>query len=166
MDFSEAKEQFISTWGELGCSWGICRTMGQIHALLLISPTPVCADQIKEELDISGGNANMNLRALVDWGIVYRRSIPGERKDYYVAEKDFWSVFKKVLLKRKKQELNPMIELTRNLSDTKVSCEQSREFIRVIDNINVISTAADKSLDKLLSCESNLLLNTVVRVMR
>lgn len=166
MDFSEAKQQFIATWGELGCTWGICRTMGQIHALLLISPEPMCADQIKEELEISGGNANMNLRALIDWGIVYKRSKPGERKDYYIAEKDLWSIFKKTLLKRKQKELSPMIDLTKELSDTNANCEHSREFVRVIQNIQMISMAADKSLDKLLSCESNLLLNTVVRVMR
>ena len=166
MEFSEAKKRFISSWGELGCTWGICKTMGQIHALLLISPEPMCSDQIKEELDISSGNTNMNLRALIDWGIIYRKSKPGDRKDYYIAEKDLWKVFKKTLLKRKQKELNPMIELTKALSDTNADCDRSREFVRVVQNIQMISTAADKSLDKLLSCESNLLLNTVVRVMR
>ncbi len=166
MEFSEAKQQFISTWGELGCNWGICRTMGHIHALLLINPKPMSAEQIMEELKISGGNANMNLRALIDWGLVYRKSIAGERKDYYIAEKELWTVFKKTLLKRKQRELNPMIKMVKNLSDTDVSCPKSEEFHKVINDLKMISCAADKSLDKILSSESNILLNTITKVLR
>lgn len=166
MDFSEAKQQFISSWGELGCRWGICKTMGHIHALLLISPEPLSSEQIIDELKISGGNANMNLRALMDWGLVYRKSIAGERKDFFEAEKDLWSVFKKTLHKRKERELNPMLKLVKDLSITEASCPKSKEFKRVVTDLHVISSAAEKSLDKLLKSESNILLNTILKVIR
>ena len=166
MSYSESKQQFISTWGELGCNWGICKTMGHIHALLLINHEPLTADQIMDELQISGGNANMNLRALMDWGLVFRKSIVGDRKDYFTAEKDLWNVFKKIIKKRKEKELNPMIEMIKQLSHTEEVCPQSQEFKRVINDLQVISSAADKSLDKLLNSESNVLLNAIVRVMR
>jgi len=166
MEYTEAKEQFISTWGELGCNWGICRTMGHIHALLLINPTSLSADEIMAELQISRGNANMNLRALIDWGLVYRKSKPGERKDFYTAEKDFWNVFRKTLKKRKEKELNPMLKLIKNLKTLKPECEHSSEFKRVVTDLGMISSGADRSLDKLLNSESNLLLNAFVKVMR
>jgi len=46
MTVSEGKEKFIKSWGALGTDWGISRTMAQIHALLLISPDPLCADDV------------------------------------------------------------------------------------------------------------------------
>ena len=166
MEFSEAKDIFISTWGELGCNWGICRTMGHIHALLLIHPEPLSTEDLMEELKISRGNANMNVRALLDWELVYRRSKPGERKDYYTAEKDFWNVFKKTLKKRKQKELAPMLVMIKRISGVTEETPESMEFKKVIGNLSSISIAADKSLDKVLNSESNLFLNAFVKIMR
>ena len=166
MEIQNAKEQFINTWGELGCNWGICRTMGHIHALLLISPDLMCAEEIMSELKISRGNANMNLRALIDWGLVYRKSKPGERKDFYEAEKDFWNVFRKTLRKRKEKELGPMLSMLGKFTEVEGTCAHSSEFKNVVNNLDSISKAADNALEKLLNSESNLLLNTFVKVMR
>lgn len=165
-DFNEAKNHFISTWGELGINWGINRTMGHIHALLLISPEAISADEIMEELKISRGNANMNLRALLDWGLVYRRSKAGERKDFFTAEKELWNVFKKTLERRKTKELNPMLDMIKKISDVEANSPESKEFNRVVKDLDSISNAADKALDKIINSESNLLLNTFVKVMR
>ena len=70
MTLTEGKDKFIQSWGTLGTNWGINRTMAQIHALLLVSPESLSAEGIMKELQISRGNANMNLRALIDWGLV------------------------------------------------------------------------------------------------
>lgn len=140
--------------------------MGHIHALLLISPDVLCAEDIMEDLQISRGNANMNLRALMDWGLVYRSSKPGERKDYYKGEKDFWTVFRKTLKKRKEKELAPMLSMIKEISKTEAACPNSLEFKKVVNNLSMISSAADKSLDKMLNSESNLFLNAFVKVMR
>ena len=68
MKLTEARQQFISSWGAFGTHWGINRTMAQIHALLLVSPDPLTQDDIMQELDISRGNTNMNIRELINWG--------------------------------------------------------------------------------------------------
>lgn len=166
MEFCDAKQKFISTWGELGCNWGICRTMGHIHAVLLISPEPKSADDIMDELQISRGNANMNLRALLDWGLVYRNSQAGCRKDYFIAEKDLWTVFKKTISKRKQRELTPMLEMIKSVSAIEGTCSNSSEFKKVVNDLQMISGAAEKSLDTLLKSDSNLLLNALVKVLR
>ena len=70
MEFKEAKNKFVQTWGALGSQWGINKTMAQIHALLMVSSEAVSMEDIMEELQISRGNASMNIRALMDWGIV------------------------------------------------------------------------------------------------
>lgn len=108
----------------------------------------------------------MNLRALMDWGLVYRRSRPGERKDFYSAEKDFWNVFRKTLRKRKDKELTPMLDMLKDITHVEADSPESLEFKTVVNNLSSISSAADRSLDKMLKSESNLLLNAFVKVMR
>ncbi|MFM8361479.1 MAG: GbsR/MarR family transcriptional regulator, partial [Haliscomenobacter sp.] len=111
MNVSEGTEKFIQSWGALATSWGINRTMAQIHALLLASSNPLTADDIMESLQMSRGNVNLNLRALMDWGLVMKELRPGDRKDYFVAEKDIWEVVKRIIIERKKRELEPMIKI-------------------------------------------------------
>ena len=81
MEFQEGKEKFLQVWGTLGSDWGINRTMAQVHALLMISPQALSADEIMEELKISRGNSNMNIRALIDWGLVYKELSPNFQID-------------------------------------------------------------------------------------
>ena len=104
MKLSEAKQQFISSWGAFGTQWGINRTMAQIHALLLVSINPLTQDDMMEELSISRGNVNMNIRDLIGWGLVDRVIISGERKEYFTAEKDIWKVATQIIKERKKRE--------------------------------------------------------------
>src|ERR1700741_4977652 len=101
MKYNEAKDKFIQTWGTLGSSWGISRTMAQVHALLLISPEPLSTEEIMEDLKISRGNSNMNVRDLIDWGLVYKELKAGERKEFFRAEKDIWKVAKQIIKERR-----------------------------------------------------------------
>ena len=96
MEFNEAKAQFLQTWGALGSQWGINKTMAQIHALLMISPDSLSMEDVMEELQISRGNASMNLRGLIDWGIVYKEYKPGERREYFKADQDVDSLARKI----------------------------------------------------------------------
>jgi DNA-binding transcriptional regulator GbsR (MarR family) len=102
MQLQEAKDKFVQAWGNFGSNWGINRTMAQVHALLLVSPQALSADDIMESLDISRGNANMNIRALIDWGLVYKENKNGERREYFIAEKDMWTVIRQIIIHRKK----------------------------------------------------------------
>ena len=111
MELQQGKEKFIQSWGTLGTNWGINRTMAQVHALLLISPRALTAEEIMEQLKISRGNANMNIRALIDWNLVHKELKPGERKEYFSAEKDMWEVVRQIIIHRKKKELEPMLKL-------------------------------------------------------
>ena len=65
---AQSKALFIRRWGEMAASWGISRTMAEIHALLYISDEPICTDDVMESLQVSRGSASTNLRQLVNWG--------------------------------------------------------------------------------------------------
>jgi len=155
MTVKEGKEKFIKAWGALGTDWGISRTMAQVHALLLIEPKPMCADHIMEELQISRGNANMNIRALIDWGLVHKELVPGERKEFFLAEKDMWEVVKRIIIQRKKRELEPMIKVLDEISSVDGMCTSSEEFCKVVKDIKLFSNKADATLDTLIKADSN-----------
>lgn len=116
-ELNKIKEKFILHWGEMGSLWGINRTMAQVHALLFISPEPLCANDIMAELQISRGNVSMALRELIAWGIVNRVHIKGERREFYTTEKDVWTMFRIIARERKKREVDPTIEVRGNLVD-------------------------------------------------
>jgi DNA-binding transcriptional regulator GbsR (MarR family) len=110
----QTKEKFILHWGEMGSLWGINRTMAQVHALLFISPEPLSANDIMDELQISRGNVSMALRELIAWGIASRMHIKGERREYYTTEKDVWKMFRIIARERKKREVDPTIVVLRD----------------------------------------------------
>jgi len=110
MEIHPALQHFIQTWGEMSSSWGISRTMSQIYALLFIRINPLDTDTIMESLDISRGNANMNLRALLDWGLVKKVTMPSSRKEYFTAVKDVGLLTSLILVERQKRELIPVTD--------------------------------------------------------
>jgi DNA-binding transcriptional regulator GbsR (MarR family) len=105
-----AQDTFIRRWGEMGATWGINRTMAEIHALLYIVGRPLCTDDVMERLHISRGNASMSLRALCDWGIIRRLHKRGERREYFESLTDVWEMFSIIAAERKRREMDPVLE--------------------------------------------------------
>jgi DNA-binding transcriptional regulator GbsR (MarR family) len=157
MKLPEAKNQFIQAWGTLGSKWGINRTMAQLHALLLISPEAMSAEEMMEELNISRGNVNMNIRELMDWGLVEKVHKPGDRKEYFFAEKDIWKITRQVARERKKRELEPIIKMLEQLSDVEGDKKDKnvKAFVESINGIKRMANNADKTLDTMIKAEES-----------
>jgi len=165
MKLTEAKQQFIGSWGAFGTHWGINRTMAQIHAPLLISPDPMTQDDIMEELDISRGNTNMNIRELINWRLVERVLLPGERKEYFSAEKDIWKVVKQIVKERKKRELEPMLQLLDKLEevDGDKKDKKIKTFVDTVSSIKKLGRQADKTLDVMVKAEESWFIGTMMK---
>jgi DNA-binding transcriptional regulator GbsR (MarR family) len=166
MYLKEGKAKFIESWGKLGSSWGISRTMAQLHALLMVSPRPMCADHIMEALCISRGNANLNLRALIDWGLVHKVLKPGDRKEYFEAEKEMMVIFKQIIRMRKKKELDPMIKVLEDISCVKSECEDSKEFCKMICDLKTYTQKADATFESLLNSEPSWIYKAFFKMMQ
>src|SRR5699024_2161273 len=123
--YDEALEQFILLWGEMASAWGINKTMAQIHALLYAEEEPLDTDYIMEYLSISRGNANMNLRNLLHWQLIYKVHFKGERKDFYAADKDVWSIVSTIGRERQQREIEP---IRRNLEKTLTAFEADKQL--------------------------------------
>lgn len=164
MKLIEARQQFISSWGAFGTHWGINRTMAQIHALLLISPDPLTQDDIMDQLNISRGNTNMNIRELINWGLVERVLLSGERKEYFSAEKDIWKVVKQIVKERKKRELEPMLQLLDRLEEVEGDKRDKnvKTFVDTVSGIKKLGRQADKTLDMMIKAEESWFIGTMM----
>lgn len=114
---SAAQEQFIQAWGQMGPSWGIPRTMAEVHALLYIAAQPLNTDDIMDRLRISRGNASMSLRALVEWGLIQRVHKRGDRKEYFQADADSWSIARTIIRERLRREILPVLTTLYEIRD-------------------------------------------------
>jgi DNA-binding transcriptional regulator GbsR (MarR family) len=170
MHTSELKEKFVQLWGTVGMEWGINKTMAQLHGLLLASDHALTTDQIMSALTISRGNANMNLRDLMSWGLIYRESRPGERKEYFYAEKDIWEVAQKIARERTKRELHPMMKTLEQLlneieKETPFGPEEIA-FKKVLVDIHSLGKKCDQLLETVLKFEQNRFFKPILTLIR
>ena len=167
MKFKEAKNKFIQTWGALGSQWGINKTMAQIHALLMVSHEAVSMEYIMEELQISRGNASMNLRALMDWGIVYKEYKAGERREFFTAEKDLDELAVKIARERSKREIKPALKVLKEVSSiTADNTAEEKHFVDQTTKLYDFVLKADNVLDKMTEYKDNWLAKLVVKIMK
>jgi len=145
--YKQASEQFVLLWGEMASAWGINKTMAQIHALLYAESEPLDTDTIMDRLHISRGNANINLRNLVQWQLINKVHFKGKRKDFYTAEKDVWNIVAVLIHERQQREIAPIQqnlvqcldlfeagdELTEDEAAFKERIENFVEFLEMFD---------------------------------
>ena len=104
---SSARQQFILYWGNMGSQWGVNRSVAQIHALLFLSPSPMNAEQISEELGIARSNVSNSLKELVSWKLISRVPVAGDRREHFAAEADVWEMATRIAQGRKEREIDP-----------------------------------------------------------
>jgi DNA-binding transcriptional regulator GbsR (MarR family) len=127
----------------MGVMWGINRSMA---------------------LGMSRGNASMSLKDLRNWGVVRKVNLTGERRDFYIAEEDPWSMLFRIASERKKREFDPALTaLQRALATTdeeddlvKERLEDLEEMLRAMDRLLqrfLASEGASRGMLKFLSAQ-------------
>lgn len=117
---------FVSHFGEMGSRWGINRTVGQIYALIFVSPQPLNADEIAEALEFSRSNVSMGLKELQAWRLVNLRHLPGDRREYFDAPTDAWEIFRTLAEERRRREIEPTLSMLRNALLEEPSTDEDR----------------------------------------
>lgn len=115
MQLSPLKQRFVLHFGEMGSRWGINRTVGQIYALLYASREPINADEIAEALGFSRSNVSIGLKELESWKLVRLTHKPGDRREYFSAPDDIWTIFRTLAEERRKREIDPTLSLLRDV---------------------------------------------------
>ncbi len=121
------EQRFIELWGDMSSWWGVSRTMAEIHGLLFITSTPHSAEDIQTKLGISRGNVSMNIRTLVEWGLVRRVRKRGDRREYYESLTDVWEMFTVLASQRKRREIDPIVKTLKQCRTDLDSLEQTKE---------------------------------------
>ena len=163
VEFKEAKSMLIEAWGTLGNSWGINKAMAKIHILLLISPDPLSTEDIMEELNISRGNANLNIRALIDWGLVHKKLVPGERREYFYPIKDMWELVRIVATERRKREIQPVTKVLEEVSKIDAKGDREKEeFLKAVNGMIGLVDNCNMAVDQLVKIEKNRFLKAMI----
>lgn len=118
-----AHGRFIERWADMAASWGVPRSMAEVHALLFIDGGSFNTDQLMARLGISRGNASMTTRTLVEWGLIERTHNAADRRDYFRAEQDVWKLFATVIRARKRREIDPLVGLVEECRSIAGPCE-------------------------------------------
>lgn len=103
----DAIRRFVLHWGNMGDSWGVNRSVSQVHALLYVSEKPLTAEEIADLLEMARSNVSTSLRELLSWQLVRRVPVLGDRRDHYEAETDLWTMVTRIAAGRKARELDP-----------------------------------------------------------
>ncbi len=147
----ELVRQFVEHWGVMARSWGINATMGELFALLYVTGDDWTADDLRERLRVSRGNVSMNLRELINWGVVHKVHRQGERREYYRAEVDVWTLFRRILRERKRRELDPtLVVLQRSVEivgDDPSQQPMRARILKLQEFFGLIDTLAQRLLD-------------------
>ena len=114
MNLPPLTQQFVMHFGEMGSRWGINRTVGQIYALLYLSSKPLNADDVGEALGFSRSNVSMGLKELQSWNLVRLIHQPNDRREYFQAPEDMWTIFRTLAAERRKREIDPTLSMLRD----------------------------------------------------
>lgn len=115
---SQTELEVADTIGRLMEFWGFKRPMGRMWTLLYLSPAPLGAAELGEQLKMSAGAVSMTLNELLKWGAVKKSWRPGERRDFYEAETSIGKLVQRVLRERE-------LELVRQFGEALNNAEQA-----------------------------------------
>lgn len=147
--------KFVEHWGMMARAWGINATMGELFALLFITSEAWTADALREWLRVSRGNVSMNLRELLAWGVVHKVHRQGERRELYYAEKDVWTLFRRILTERKRRELAPTLQLLDQTYKMTLADPSLKDLKERIEPLTRFFTLIDALTDRLLTLNSS-----------
>lgn len=110
MHLTQAMQDFILHWGDMGQKWGTNRSVAQIHALLHISPDPLTADEICELLNLARSNVSNGLKELQSQGLVQSSRQLGDRRDHFHSIRDMFELVNVVIESRRAREYAPTVK--------------------------------------------------------
>jgi DNA-binding transcriptional regulator GbsR (MarR family) len=150
MKLTPTAEKFILHWGEMGWRWGINRSVAQVHALLMLAPKPVPAEDIAETLAMARSNVSTSIKELNGWGLVRTVHVFGDRREHFETLRDIWEMFLIIMRERKKRELDPTLntlrECAREAAAGKADPEYTvRRLRELIEFMELTTSWADKA---------------------
>ena len=108
-DLVQLKQDFISGLSNISAFWGFPKGMGSIFAVLYLSSGPLSLDELVSQTGLTKGAISTNVRGLARLGLIHPVSQTGDRRDYYVAETDFYRAVRAILQERRNSDFDRAI---------------------------------------------------------
>lgn len=141
----EIEDRVLQEWAELATAWGVSPVLGRIHGLLLLGGQPMTAEEICDRLQISRASASVQLNAILDWGLARRIFVPGDRRQYYQADQDHWSWFRRAAIVRKRREFDPVVaRLGEALATARSAAQGDPEIALLSDRLATLHRFVDE----------------------
>ncbi|MFN2223057.1 MAG: hypothetical protein PVH65_17080 [Chloroflexota bacterium] len=166
------QDSTVAGLGRLAGFFGFSDVMGRLYGILLLSPEPMSLDDLAEGLQISKGSVSMNMRSLERWGMAKEVWVRGERKKYYMAESDLWTVIRNVLSGREMREVQLALEVLGDSVEqlkeaeeelTAEERDQAAYFLERIDDLRAFFQLAQLALTTFVDSSDDVELEDITR---
>ncbi len=114
--------------GDIIEHWGFRKPLGRVWTTLYLSTGPLTAADLAERLQMSAGAVSMTLTELQRWGVVVRVWRPGERREFFEAEADFWKMISRVIRERERALVASVRDRLEQVVHALDQTRQSREL--------------------------------------
>lgn len=105
-DLEQLKKDFITGLSTISGFWGFPKGMGAIFAVLYLSPGALSLDELVSRTRLTKGAISTNVRGLARLGLIHPVAQLGDRKDYYIAETDFYRAVRGILQERRNSDFD------------------------------------------------------------
>jgi DNA-binding transcriptional regulator GbsR (MarR family) len=118
-----AREAVIEAMATSAEMYGMKRSLGRLYGILYFADGPLSLDELVERSDYAKSTVSTAMTTLERYYFVQRRSLPGEgKRAFFEAERDWWSVMKRVLETEGHREV---VTMTRALESAERQLEDS-----------------------------------------
>jgi DNA-binding transcriptional regulator GbsR (MarR family) len=155
-DLVQLKQDFVSGLSNISGFWGFPKGMGAIFAVLYLAPGPLSLDELVSQTSLTKGAISTNVRGLARLGLIQPVSQRGDRKDYYVAETDFYRAVRAILLERRNSDFDRAIATVREtLEKLETGDHSNPERAFLVERLRALKDFFD-ALDALVNAVTRL----------
>ena len=155
----DAEREVVEVVGRLMEFWGFRRHLGRTWAVLYLSPEPLSANDLADRLQLSASAISLTVGELLQWGAVKKTRVPGDRRDFFVAETSIWKLVTRVLSQRE-------LALVRDTAETlvraaaaldagrragQIDAARARFVRKRIDKLRLLSSVGERLLGAFVS---------------
>lgn len=136
--------------------WGFRKALGRAWTVLYLEPEPLGAAELAERLSMSAGAVSTTLGELQRWGVVRRVWKPGERREFFEAETDFWKMISKVVSERERflaDSVRSRIEQAIALAEGARGAPRGKHVVDSLRRLLALSATAQAVLDSFIASQ-------------
>jgi DNA-binding transcriptional regulator GbsR (MarR family) len=163
------KQDFISGLSNISGFWGFPKGMGAIFAVLYLSPGALSLDELVSRTGLTKGAISTNVRGLTRLGLIHPVAQLGDRKDYYIAETDFYRAVRTILRERRNNDFDRAVATVQlTLEKLESGDDSNPEQAFLVERLRALKGFFD-AIDTLVNAVARLDglgLNTIQKVLK